>query len=155
MSVRRVPPALHVVALNALRCRGALMLEALVGALVFAVAAIAIVGFQARAARTLGDAQFRVEAQQLAHAALGRMQSADNATLYEQFDMRAGGAGYRGVVVQAARLPGVSASRNAPRVLIRDGPSSVSRTASVAVQWQMPGDPDVHLYAATGVVGGR
>lgn len=131
------------------------MLEALIAALVFAVAAIAIVGFQARAARTLGDAHFRVEAQQLAHAALARMQSADNTTLYEQFDMRAGGAGYRSVVAQAARLPGVSASHNAPRVLIRDGPSSASRTASVAVQWQSPGDVDVHLYAATGVVGGR
>ena len=131
------------------------MLEALVGALVFAIAAIAIVGFQARAARTLGDAHFRVEAQHLAQSALARMQSADNATLYEQFDMRAGGPGYRDVVAQAARLPGVSASRNAPRVLIRDGPSSASRTASVAVQWQTPGDAEKHVYATTGVVGGR
>ena len=131
------------------------MLEALVGALVFALAAIAIVGFQARAARTLGDAHFRVEAQQVAHATLARMQSADNATLYEQFDMRADGPGYRGIVALAARLPGVSASRNAPRVLIRDGPSSGSRTASVAIQWQSPGDVETHLVATAGVVGGR
>ena len=130
------------------------MLDALVAALVFALAAVAIVGYQTRAARALGDAHLRVEAQQLAHAALARMQAADNATLYEQFDMRAGGAGYRALAVEAARLPGVSASRNAPHVLIADGPSGRSRTASVAIHWQLPGEA-THRYAAIGVVGGR
>ncbi|MET0916850.1 MAG: hypothetical protein ABWY07_00280, partial [Burkholderiales bacterium] len=107
--------------------RGAMMLEALVAALIFALAAIAIVGFQARAARHLDDAHFRVEARHLVHTALARMQAADNATLYAEFDMRAGGAGYRALVAQAQRLPGVTAARYAPEVLVTPGPSATSR----------------------------
>ena len=70
--------------------RGAVLLEALVGAVVFALAALAIVAFQARAAQALHHAHFRGEAQQLAHAVLARMHASDNATLYADFDMRAG-----------------------------------------------------------------
>jgi hypothetical protein len=137
------------------RARGAMMLEALAAALIFALAAIAIVGFQARAARHLNDAQFRVEASHLVHAALARMQVADSATLYAEFDMRAGGAGYRALVAQAQRLPGVTAVRYAPEVLVTAGPSATSRTAAVAVQWLLPGDAVPHRYSASAAVGGR
>jgi len=113
------------------RVRGAVMMEALAAALIFALAAIAIVGFQARATRLLNDAHFRVEARHLAHSALARMQAADNATLYAEFDMRAGGAGYRAVAAQAQRLPGVGATSNAPQVLITPGhPRRLARRSS-------------------------
>ena len=131
------------------------MLEALMAALIFALAALAVLGFQARAARALSDAHLRVEARHLAHATLARMQAADNSTLYAEFDMRAGGAGYRTLVAQAQRLPGVSASRYPPEVLITDGPSSASRNAAVSVQWLLPGDAAPHRYAVSAAVGGR
>jgi hypothetical protein len=137
------------------RVRGAVMMEALAAALIFALAAIAIVGFQARAARLLNDAHFRVEARHLAHSTLARMQAADNATLYAEFDVRAGGAGYRALAAQAQRLPGVGATSNAPQVLITPGPSATSRTAAVTVQWLFPGDTSPHRYSASAVVGGR
>jgi hypothetical protein len=132
-----------------------MMLEALAAALIFALAAIAIVGFQARAARHLNDAHFRVEARHVVHAALARMQAADNATLYAEFDMRAGGAGYRSLLAQAQRLPGVTATRYAPEVLVTAGPSTTSRTAAVTVQWLLPGDTAPHRYSASAAVGGR
>jgi hypothetical protein len=137
------------------RSRGAMLLEALAAALLFALAAIAIVGFQARAARHLNDAHFRVEARHLVHAALARMHAANSATLYAEFDMRAGGTGYRALVAQAQRLPGVTAARYAPEVLVTPGPSATSRTASVTVQWLLPGDAAPHRYTASGAVGGR
>jgi hypothetical protein len=137
------------------RTRGAMMLEALVAAVVFAFAALAIAGFQARASRLLNDAHFRVEAQHLAHAALARMLAADSVTLYAEFDMRAGGAGYRALAAQAMRLPGVTASRYAPEVLITPGPSATSRTAAVTLIWKLPGDADPHRYTAIAAVGGR
>ena len=132
-----------------------MMLEALVAALIFALAAIAIVGFQARAARHLNDAHFRVEARHIVHSALARMQAADNATLYAEFDMRAAGAGYRALVAQAQRLPGVTAVRYAPEVLVTAGPSGTSRMAEVTVQWRLPGDAAPHRYSASAAVGGR
>jgi hypothetical protein len=135
--------------------RGAVMLEALVAALIFALAAIAIVGFQARAARHLNDAHFRVEARHLVHSALAQMQAADNATLYAEFDMRAGGAGYRALLAQAQRLPGVTAVRYAPEVLVTPGPSATSRMAAVTVQWLLPGEAAPHRYSASTAVGGR
>lgn len=140
---------------SAPRPRGAMMLEALVAALIFALAAIAIVGFQARAARLLNDAHFRVEARHLVHSALARMQASDNATLYAEFDMRVGGAGYRALVAQAQRLPGVTAARYAPEVLVTPGPSATSRMAAVTVQWLLPGDAAPHRYSASAAVGGR
>ena len=137
------------------RPRGAMMLEALVAALIFALAALAIIGFQARAARHLNDAHFRVEARHMVHSALARMQAADSATLYAEFDMRAGGAGYRALVAQAQRLPGVTAVRYAPEVLVTAGPSVTSRMAEVTVQWLLPGDAAPHRYSASAAVGGR
>jgi hypothetical protein len=131
------------------------LLEALVAALIFAFAALAIAGFQARAARHLHDANFRGEAAQLAHAALARMQAADHTTLYAEFDMRAAGPGYRALVAQARRLPGVDDTQVQPELLVTPGPSSTSRVAAVAVQWRLPGDPVVHRYATSAVVGGR
>jgi len=137
------------------RSDGVAMLEALVGAVVFALAALAIVGFQARAAQALHHAHFRGEAQQLAHSVLARMQAADNATLYTDFDMRAGGTGYRAFAAQAQRLPGVDDTHLPPELLVTAGPSSTSRVAAVAVQWRLPGDIAAHRYATTAVVGGR
>ena len=132
-----------------------MMLEALAAALIFALAAIAIVGFQVRAARHLNDLHFRAEARHLAHATLARMLAADSATLYAEFDMRAGGAGYRALVSEAERLPGVTAGRHAPEVLITAGPSATSRIAAVTVQWRLPGDATPHRYSASAAVGGR
>ncbi|MEO5764960.1 MAG: hypothetical protein ABIR52_06590 [Casimicrobiaceae bacterium] len=137
------------------RERGALLLEALVAALIFALAALAIVGFQARAARQIDDAHFRVEARHLAEATLARMLAADATTLFAEYDMRAGGAGYRALVAQAQRLPGVTATQYAPEVLIMPGPSTSSRTAAVTVRWRSPADATPHGYATSGTVGGR
>ena len=81
------------------RSDGAVMLEALVGAVVFALAALAIVGFQARAAQALHHAQFRGEAQPArarstgAHAG-GRQRHARTPTS----TCAAGGPGYRAFV---------------------------------------------------------
>ncbi len=137
------------------RLRGAVLFEALVAALIFALAALAIVGFQARAVRALNDAQYRAEARHLAHAALARMRTADDASLYADFDMRAGGAGYRALVAQASRLPGVTASTYAPQVLITDGPSTTSRRVAVTISWLPPGDTTAHRYAVSSAVGGH
>jgi len=134
---------------------GTFLLEALVGALIFAVAALAIAGFQARAVRHLNDAQFRSEARQVALATLAQMQAADAASLYAEFDMRAAGNGYRALVAAAKRLPGADDARLPPELLITPGPSAGSRNAAIAVRWQVPGDNAIHRYAAAAVVGGR
>ena len=57
--------------------RGAVLLEALVGAVVFALAALAIVAFQARATQALHHAHFRGEAQQLARVTIASRSQED------------------------------------------------------------------------------
>ena len=132
-----------------------MMLEALVAALIFALAAIAVVGFQARAARQLNDTHFRVEARHMVHSALARMSNSAYNVALSAACMRAAGAGYRALVAQALRLPGVTAVRYAPEVLVTAGPSGTSRMAEVTVQWLLPGDAAPHRYSASAAVGGR
>jgi type IV pilus assembly protein PilV len=135
--------------------RGAFLLEALIAALVFSFGSLAMVGLQARAVRHANDAQYRGEAAQLAQAVLAEMGATDVATLAARFDARSGGPGYAALLDRAKNLPGVSATQNSPDVLVGPGPSSNSREISIVVYWAAPGDPRIHRYATTAVVGGR
>jgi type IV pilus assembly protein PilV len=134
---------------------GGFLLEALIATLIFAFGALAIANLHARAARHVNDAQFRAEAIQLVEATLGQMRAADAATLYANFDSRAGGAGYRALLEKAKQLPGVDDSSNAPEVNVSDGPSMTSRRVDITVFWRLPGDASVHRHGASAVAMGR
>jgi type IV pilus assembly protein PilV len=148
-------PAINSRANRAWPQRGSFLLEALMATLIFSFGAVAMVGLQARAIRHANDAQYRGEAAQLAQAAIAEMGATDVATLASRFDARRGGAGYVALLDRAKKLPGVSDAQNSPDVLIGPGPSSDSREISLVVYWAAPGEPRVHRYATTAVVGGH
>jgi type IV pilus assembly protein PilV len=135
--------------------RGGFLLEALIAALIFSFGSLAMVGLQARAVRHANDAQYRGEAAQLVQAVLAEMGATDVATLAARFDARSGGVGYAALLDRAKKLPGVTDRQNPPEVLVGPGPSSDSREISIVVYWAAPGDPRIHRYGTTAVVGGH
>ncbi len=131
---------------------GAFLLEALVGMLVFAIAAAAVIAFVASAVRAGTNADLRSVATGLAATTLARMATDDFATLADRYDASHGGTGYRALVTRARQLPGVTATRNLPELSITDGPSAASRRVDVVVSWQPPGASRPHRSLLTTVI---
>ena len=75
------------------------------------------------------------------------------AALAARYGTQAGGEGYVALARQALRLPGGNRATNAPDVRVVPGPTPSSRTVTVVVRWQLPGEPVVHRYGATAVIG--
>jgi type IV pilus assembly protein PilV len=135
------------------RQRGGLLLEALIGLAVFSIGVLGIVALHAQSVRHLNDARNRDDAAHLAQSLIASMWAEDPATLAEHYDQERGGDGYVRFARLARRLPGTDLAGNAPDVRVTGGPSAASRAVSVAVHWQMPGDPIGHRYAITAVIG--
>lgn len=135
---------------RAARCRGAFLLEALVALGVFSLGMLGLLGLLAGALRTSGSAQWRSEGFDIAAAAIARMWTEDPGTLGSRYEAATGGAGYRAILVQAMRLPGVTAATNTPRITVDD--TAERRRVQVTVLWQLPSDGVVHQASVTGVL---
>jgi len=133
--------------------RGAVLLEALIAAAVFAFGVLGNVALCAQALRHVASAQCRGDAVLLAHALIGRMRAEDPGTLAARYDPRASGDGYAAFARLASRLPGADQPDNVPEVRVEPGPTPSSRKVTVAVRWQLPGEAIAHRYATTAVVG--
>jgi type IV pilus assembly protein PilV len=140
---------------RARRCGGVVVLEALIAILVLSFATLGILGLAARALRDAGEAHWRSEAASLAASALARMWTEDPAMLIDRYDSASGGAGFRDVVAAASKLPGVTATTNAPLVTVASGASGASATVTLTLFWQPPGDALPHRYAIEQVIASR
>ena len=136
--------------MNRAASRGAFLLEALVALIVLSLGLLGVLGLLAGAVRISANAQWRSEGFDVAAAALARMTTDDPAGLAARYDALADGPGYRQLLVQAMRLPGVSPDVNAPRVSIVD--SAESRHIRVIVQWQLPGEAASHKASLSGAL---
>ena len=122
------------------RQRGATLLEALIGILIFSVGILALVGMQALAIRHMADARYRSEASFLANEIIGSMW------------VRKGNLGdfaYPGATVPGVdnwvagiekTLPGVSGGTNAPTIDV------AGSRVTVTVRWQLPGATEGHQH---------
>ena len=122
--------------------RGATLLEALIGILIFSVGILALVGMQALAIRHMADARYRSEASFLANEMIGRRW----VTKGNQASYAFAGSGSppaardNWVTTIQGTLPGVSAGTNLPIVDV-----SGSRV-TVTVRWQVPGASEQHQH---------
>ena len=140
---------------------GGFLLEALIGVLIFSFGILGIVGLQAQALRHTGESEYRAEAIYLANSLISKMWTDDPSVLKAKYDSTVGGAGYVAFANSAASLPGVvvATSTNLPVVLvdpaapIPQSPSVQGHVVLVSVFWRIAGDPAVHNYTTTGVVG--
>jgi type IV pilus assembly protein PilV len=132
--------------------RGALLLDALIALAVCAVGVLGEVAVFAQAIRNVENAHCRSVAAELAQALVGRMWAEDPAALATHYDAQAG-AGYAGFVRELRRLPGADRPGNAPEIGVAAGAGPASRRVTIAVHWQLPGEPAAHRYGLVTVIG--
>ena len=111
-----------------------MLIEALIGILIFSVGILALMGMQAVSMRATIDSKYRSEASFLANEIVGIMWS-DPANLanYDSANCASTTACNAWLTKVAARLPGATGA-NAPTVTV------ASRQATVTVRWQRQGD---------------
>ena len=138
--------------------RGAFLLEALIGILIFSLGVLGIVGLQARAIRFTNDAEFRAEAMYLANSLISEMWTDNRALLKTKYESP-GGAGY--TLFKAKVHAALAGATIFPEPIVNvDGPpplpqanSATSNVVQVQISWQLPGDLVTHNYTTTGVIG--
>ncbi|MGQ0545943.1 MAG: type IV pilus modification PilV family protein [Betaproteobacteria bacterium] len=134
--------------------QGVMLLEALIGILIFSIGILALIGMQATAMRATIDAKYRSEASFLANQVLGQMWVADKTNL-AAFATSPGipaacpGAPVCAWITRVGQLLPNATGANAPEIAVS------ANEVTVTVRWQPPGDaqPSNHL-AVTQINGG-
>lgn len=118
--------------------RGVMLIEALIGMLIFSLGILAIMGLQAFAIKNTIEAKYRTEASFLTNQIIGEMwtECGVNCTTLASFDTT-GGTNPKMTAWQAtvaARLPGVTVGgANSPTIVV------AGNTATVTIFWRIPG----------------
>lgn len=127
--------------------QGVMLIEALVGILIFSIGILAVMGLQAVSIKNTVDAQYRTEAGFLANEIIANMwtECGQTCTSLSAFGTASGNnatmTAWRTKV--ASRLPGVvSGGTNSPTIVIS------GNTVTVTVFWQVPGTTDVRQFTA-------
>jgi len=136
--------------------RGAYLLEALVGILIFSFGILGIVGLQAQSIRMTNDSEYRAEAVYMANSLISKMWTDNPNQLVTKYSSP-GGIEYQDFRDNHVHAAFQGAMTVDPEVLVDDGalpppPTKNSHVVRVTVSWQLPGDPVVHNYTTTGVV---
>ena len=112
---------------------GVMLIEALIGMLIFSIGILAMIGMQATAMRNTTDARYRSEAAFLATQIVGQMW-VDRANLMSY--TTAGYAPRDAWATQvSATLPGVGSPAPAPSIAVGAG-----NEVTVTIQWRQPGE---------------
>lgn len=119
-----------------------MLIEALVGLLIFMLGILALIGMQAIAMQYTIDAKYRSEASFLTNQIIGIMW-VDRANLND-YDTSGGGGTpqFNGWVSQVEQTLPNATGANAPSIAIS------SHQATVTVMWQRPGDSSVSRHTA-------
>jgi type IV pilus assembly protein PilV len=128
---------------------GVILIEALIGILIFSIGILALLGMQGAAIKNTSDARYRSDAAFLATQIIGQMWVDDNAKLarYNTADPTAYPPRDAWVASVATRLPGIAAGpAPLPQTSIQVGPDPsglVDREVRVRVQWRQPGETEI------------
>ena len=117
---------------------GVMLIEALIGILIFSIGILALIGMQGVAIKNTTDARFRTEAAFLANGLVGQMW-VDLANL-DKYDTSGGSYGPRDNWVSAVEraLPGVDVAANVlpPQVVY----NAANNQVTISIQWKQPGE---------------
>jgi type IV pilus assembly protein PilV len=133
-----------------IRQKGATLLEALIGILIFSVGILALVGMQALAIKHMSDAKYRSDASFFANEIIGQMWV--NRTSLGTYAYAGAGAPPAAINDWVTHiqntLPGVTAAANLPIITV------AGTTVTVTVRWQLPGGSDVHRHITMAYING-
>jgi type IV pilus assembly protein PilV len=137
------------------RQQGVMLLEALIGILIFSVGILALIGMQATAMRATIDAKYRSEASYLVNEVIGRMwvdraNLADYATSPGTPAACPGTAPCDWIARVNALLPNATGA-NAPEIVVTTtgGGATLVNEVTVTVRWQAPGDSEASNHTST------
>jgi type IV pilus assembly protein PilV len=132
------------------RQRGATLLEALIGILIFSVGILALVGMQALAIKQMTDAKYRSDAGFFANEIIGHMWvNRANLGTYAFNGTGTPPAALNSLVTSIqSGLPGVTAAANLPIVTV------AGTTVTVTVRWQVPGASQTHRHITMAYING-
>ena len=121
---------------------GVMLLEVLVGILIFSIGILALLGMQATAMRATIDAKYRSEAAFFANEIIGTMWvDRTNLALYQTPGSCPGGRHCAWMTRVQTLLPNATGG-NAPTIVIN------GQQATVTVRWQRPGEAAVSQHVA-------
>jgi len=127
-----------------------MLLEALIGLLIFSVGILAVIGLQALSIKSVADAKFRADAAMLANELIGNVWTNSKSLGTLQTTYNSPGGTYYATWLANVRneLPGVTASSNAPTVTVSQVAAGGLNAIQVAVtvRWQAPGE-SAHSYS--------
>jgi type IV pilus assembly protein PilV len=133
---------------------GVMLLEALIGILIFSLGILALVGMQALAVRLSTDARDRAEASNLASQIVGQMWlNRANLASFAYSGSGTAPAPLTAWIAQVeAQLP--DAAANPPIITIAASPlgTGVGTETTVTLQWKSPSDSQVHQYVMTAYI---
>jgi len=135
------------------RQQGMMLLEALIGILIFSVGILALIGMQATAMRATIDAKYRSEASFLANEVIGRMWVGDKANLAAYATSPGSPATCPAApvcswIARVQTLLPQATGANAPEIAISGS------EVTVTVRWQPPGDATVSNHVAVTQING-
>ena len=134
--------------------RGATLLEAMVGILIFSLGILALVGMQALAIKQVTDAKYRADASFFANQIIGEMWV--NRTNVGSYDYAGTGtpptALANWVTSVENGLPGVSSAANRPTVTVTG--AAPNWTVTVTVFWQPPSTTAPHSHITIAYING-
>ena len=129
--------------------RGFMLLEALIGILIFSVGVLAVVGLQAMSIKNVAEAKYRTDAALLANELIGDIWiTSKNLAIMQGLYNSPDGSYYSTWLANVqSQMPGVTSSSNAPTVAVTQASSSGLNAIQVAVtvNWQLPGQ-SAHSY---------
>ena len=130
--------------------RGATLLEALIGILIFSIGILALVGMQAPAIKHMSDAKYRSDAAFFANELIGQMWV--NRGSLGSYAYAGSGTPPAAIVnwvtsIQNA-LPGVNSPATLPIIEV------AGTTVTVRVRWKLPGGSDVHSHITMAYING-
>ena len=144
---------LRMEATTGLRTRqaGSYLLETLIAILIFAFGVLGLIGLLGSSVRVTNDARFRAEASNIAGAMIADMWTTTAAQM--DTDFGSGGAKLAAWQAKAESLLPSAAANPITVDLPASGLSPQSRTVTVTVFWQMPGESALHQHLMTAEIG--
>lgn len=114
--------------------RGVMILEALIGMLIFSIGVLGLVGMHSFAIRNVGDAKYRADASFLANKVISRMWISNATTLAG--DYNTGGANFMTWLVNDVRNTATGLPNGNATIAI-----DAANAVTVTITWRAPTDP--------------